>query len=314
MASDEIGYMFRRVSFDEAARYSPWPQRIAARRRWKTDRSVEAVHEEYQARYRELLEVWRRHKDGFCGSNAAQLAHSFLAKFDELNWRQIRRHPEVYGDVDPERTLVSFQDELYVGPAAVAEAFFRQLVVQAVLRAMRREAFDSVVEIGCGTGYNLINIACQVGVACVGCDLSEHAVAFVNTVADETAIGISGRVLNYLEGGLSALAPTRRWALLSVHALEQAPDINVEWVERIVRDQQPPTLGIHLEPLHLDGGPFADLCSVYSEINSYNRNLSRSLAEAEQRGLIDVVERFPRVIGSTAFNPTSVLVWRPRPL
>jgi len=301
--------MFRRVSFDDAAAFSPWPARIRAGQPWRSGRNAAKVEAEYDSRYQELLDAWEQHKGSTPNLPTSLRGLSFLHKFDQLNWRQIKRHPEIYGDVDPDQTLLSFEDELYIGNAMVAESMFRQLVVQAVARARQIHDFDAVVEIGCGTGYNIINVACQLGLPSYGGDISRHSADFVNKVAQDTGLPIGAEKIDYLSEDFTRLAKGKRWLLISVHALEQSPQMHLDWFRRVIGSANAPVAAVHLEPLHSGDTEFAQQCVTYARINDYNQNFTLALADAEKQGLVKVEEHFPRVIGSTAFNPTSVLRW-----
>jgi hypothetical protein len=302
--------MLRKIPFAEAVDFSPWPSRLITKSWRKDSRSVDTVHKEYDQRYDELKAAWRAHKEENSLLNPVLLAQSFLVKFDEMDWRKMRESPDIYGEVNRDQWLMSFQDELYVGDGDFAMSIFRQLVVQAVRRAGRIQRFDTVVEIGCGTGYNLINIASQLGLSGVGYDLSLPAVEFLNDVSVDTGIAIQAFQSDYLSGDFAQDLGLPAWALLSVHALEQSPNLDERWFRRILETPNPPSIGIHLEPLIGKGGEFAGLCQTYAEINDYNRSLSVALEQAQKSGLIEIFEYFPRVVGSTAFNPSSVVIWQ----
>jgi hypothetical protein len=98
---------------------------------------------------------------------------------------------------------------------------------------------------------------------------------------------------------------------MTVHSIEQTPEIDVSWIERILNDEFPPKVGIHFEPLHVPGGQFAADCKRYAEINDYNREFMETMRKAEAKGLIEIEVVDPRIIGSQAHNPTTLLVWRP---
>lgn len=305
--------MFRRIDRAEAAATSLWPDRIDGKQPWqKRTRDPAEVREEYETRYDKMRALWAGHKREFAGQPPALWPLSFIHRLNAQNWSQMQSLPKVYGNVDLDRYLVSFADELYDGNVAVMEAFFRQLVVQSLQRVIDRGAVRRVIELGCGAGFNLINIALHCAVPCIGCDLSPSAVALVNEIGRDSGLSISAREHNFIEGGIGQFAESDDWALLTVHAIEQTPGIDEAWFERLLAGKNAPAAGVHIEPLHDGSGQFADDCRRYAEINHYNRDFYALVRKLERAGLLDVLHFSPRVLGSQAYNPSSVLVWQPR--
>jgi SAM-dependent methyltransferase len=305
--------VFRRVSREEASRISLWPDRIDGVKPWmKRSRDPAEVRREYEARYDKMRALWADHRDAASHLAPALRPLSFIHKLNRQNWSQMQSLPHVYGNVDLDRYLVSFQDELYEGSIVAMEAFFRQLVVQTVQRVVDNSGIQTVVELGCGAGFNLINVAIHCGVRAIGCDLSPSAVKLINEIAADSGLQLAARERNFLEGDVSDLIPEGDWAVLTVHAIEQMAGVGMRWFELLLDAKRPPAAGIHIEPLHSAGGRFADDCARYAAINHYNRDFYALAQEAERKGLIDILHFSPRVLGSQAHNPSSVLVWKPK--
>jgi hypothetical protein len=303
--------MFRKISREEAARISPWPNRISGMAPWQKTRNTSSVESEYEARYVEMRKLWNQHKQSFPNLSPALLPLSFVHKLNCQNWAQMSSLPSVYGSVNLDKYLLSFQDELYEGSLPVAEAFFRQVIVQSVQRLVDRGLIRVVVELGCGAGINLINIAANCAIRAVGCELSNAAVSLIGEISSDTGLPIEAARRNYMTDSISDLARGEDWGLMTVHSIEQTPEIDVSWIERILNDEFPPKVGIHFEPLHVPGGQFAADCKRYAEINDYNREFMETMRKAEAKGLIEIEVVDPRIIGSQAHNPTTLLVWRP---
>jgi SAM-dependent methyltransferase len=218
---------------------------------------------------------------------------------------------DIYGKADPRNYLVSVNDRLYLADLNLFELMHRQLLVEVAREAMEISPFDGVVEIGCGSGINLANLHLHLGLAIAGCDLSPRAVAFLRSIGKDLALNMRFGHLNFLQDDISALAPCQRWALVSFHAIEQASSIDGDWFERLASFDNPPVFGIHCEPLQIDDGTeFARLCRRYAEINLYNADFLAAAKAVEARGLIEIIRLEARKIGNSAFNPSSVLVWR----
>jgi hypothetical protein len=86
---------------------------------------------------------------------------------------------------------------------------------------------------------------------------SPSATALLGQIARDTGLPIRSRTADFNDGGIADLADHDQWALLSVHAIEQSPKIDMRWLEDILRER-PPVVGIHVEPMHDGAGtPFA---------------------------------------------------------
>lgn len=303
--------MFRRIDRAEAARISLWPDRIDGVKPWhKRSRDSAEVKKEYEERYDKMRALWKGHTQAQQGQPPALWPLSFIHRLNLQNWHQMQALPQVYGPVDLDRYLVSFQDELYEGSIVAMEAFFRQLVVQTVQRVIDHSPVRTIVELGCGAGFNLINTVIHCGVRAIGCDLSPSAVALINEIAADTGLPLSAREHNFVQDNLTGFVDKGEWAILTVHAIEQTPGIDQRWFETVLSGKNPPTAGIHIEPLHAEGGAFAADCSRYAEINHYNRDFYTLVRDVERAGLIEILNFSPRVLGSQAHNPSSVLVWQ----
>lgn len=304
----------RPLDFNEASAYSPWPDRIIGKVQWiKKSRTKFDIETEYNRVYQTLEEDWTKFVAGL--SAGEQHPAAFLRFYDGVRRKHNQRMtemPEIYGNVDPKNYLVSADDRLYLADLELFDTMARQLVIETVQEMRAIEPFTGVLEIGSGTGVNMLNLHLYLGLRIAGCDLSTRAVTFLQRMAVDAGVDAECTILDFLGGDISRAAPTPKWALISVHALEQAPSIEIDWFARVAGSRTPPVFGIHLEPLQInDGSQFAGHCRRYAEINLYNTDFHRKAHEAQALGLIKIVHERKRVLGCSAFNPTSVLVWKP---
>jgi SAM-dependent methyltransferase len=308
-----MSMVMRPVDLVEAASYSPWPGRLSGADAWKKVRRSDAeILAEYDAVYDELEQSWRVFQTGLApGERHPGSLYRFLNEFRIRANRRMAERSDIYGKADPRNYLVSVDDRLYLADLNLFELMHRQLLVEVTREAMEISPFGGVVEIGCGSGMNLANLHLHLGLAIAGCDLSPRAVAFLSSIGRDLAWDMRFERLNFLQDDISALAPCERWSLVSFHAIEQAASIDEGWFSRLSAMANPPVFGIHCEPLQIDDGTeFSALCRRYAEINLYNNDFLAAALKAEAKGIIKIIRLEARKIGNSAFNPSSVLVWR----
>lgn len=310
--------LLRPVDEEEAARLSPWPFRLAGREAWQPSakRSGSARAEYDSGWYADLLDAWQRFLEAAPPApRHPGMAFRFFDALRRANNAAMQRHPEIYGDVSLDAYLVSAADQLYAADLNVFEAWWRNLLVERVAWAHEAAPFGTLAEIGCGSGVNLLTMYSRLPVNRIaGCDISPNAVDAVRRIASDLAIPAAMRVGDFLQPEtLQALVPASgSWALLSVHALEQVARLGMEWFERVVALQPPPAIAVHCEPIQWgDGSPFAMSCARYAALNGYNQDLAAASRAAESAGLIRTIRTERRVLGHSAYNPTSILMWVP---
>ena len=310
--------LLRPVSPSIAAKLSPWPERIAGTVPWRrAERTGDDLNREYdRGVYADLLESWTE----FARHLSPSQRHpgSALAFFDarrRVENDEFAKNGGIYGLVEAQEYLVSFSDRLYAAELNMMDAFRRTFMVERTAWARSMKPYEGVVEIGCGSGVTLIELYVRLGLSFVaGCDASHNAVTFLRRVAEELNIVGAFEVADYHEKvALRSLAPeSKSWALLSVHSLMYSKYLTTDWFRELVEGPNPPTIGIHFEPMiwH-DDAPFAKDCASYAELNRYNLDFLDTALAAERQGIIEIVRAEKRVLGHSAYSPTSVLMWAP---
>ncbi len=311
--------IIRPVSLSEAADLSPWPDRIAGKAPWvKSRRSREDHDREYdQGLYVDLLERWEAFVSGVAPARRTPgIVLQFLDDVRRASHDTMLADREIYGEIDLANYLVSVGDKLFAADISLFEQLYRYFIVERVVEARAQNPFEVIVEIGCGSGVNLFHLYLHLALTSIaGVDLSPNAISFLRRVAGDLGIDGSFQAGDFRdENALRRIAPDAQpWALLSAHAVERVEMLGVAWFEQLVALENPPSVAIHFEPvLWADDGPFARQCACYAELNRYNRDFLESLHAAEAAGLLTVVHTQRRVLGNSAFAPTSLLVWTPR--
>ena len=299
--------IIRPVTDQESRSLSPWPDRIR-NGGWKRERSNAQIDQEYdRERYLAHLEAWRRHIERT--SPHAGIIDRFFDRIRRTENDKLAAMPHVYGDIDLKAYLVSVADRLYAADLNVFEAMWRHWVIEQIAELHQDVQFDHLIELGFGNGVNLFRAFNHIPLKSIGgMEVGTHAVELARTIA--TDCGIPGSFTRMSIADCVVTSP-RPWALLTIHAMEQVPDLSVDWFDRMVKDN-PPRIGIHFEPMHFDDDcDFANQCRRYAQINGYNQDLASIATQAADRGVIRIRKIDKRVMGHSAFNPTSLLVWEP---
>ena len=315
----EASPVIRPVTPEEAKVLSPWPERLAGTTAWeRAERTPDDLNREFdQDQYSDLDTEWKKYVATLSLSD--RHPGSALRFFDErrrgINAAAIGDR-KIYGSIDTRQYLISLSDRLYAGDLNLMEAFWRTFIVERAALARDLRPYETVLEIGCGSGATLLDLYARLGLDAVsGCDVSQNAVSFLRTVSDDLNVEGTFEVADYHDGTvLRTLGPASgRWALLSVHALMYAQGLGVDWFREVVDAPNPPAIAIHFEPLVWDDeSHFAEQCERYAKLNRYNTDFLYAARAAEAQGLVEIVHSERRPIGHSAYSPTSVLMWVPR--
>jgi SAM-dependent methyltransferase len=269
----------KELSLDELPRWSPWPKRLLSLEPWSIPvRDSRKIEKEYNVdKYGALL----RHF-GDAHPSAEEVRQ---AQFD------------LSGDT---QLCVSKGLRLYTCPLTDARNMERQLV----LDALRSHATDcqSIVELGCGYGFNLSLARSQYPEKQVcGGDFSDNAVTLGKH------LGLDVRHFDfYSESSYEFLSELSQPILVfTCHAIEQIPDATLV-VKNLCRFSKVIRRVVHLEPspeLHGDS-LLGMMRRRYIELNDYNRNLLSLV-----RPFNATIE--PDILGINPLNPTSRIEWQP---
>jgi SAM-dependent methyltransferase len=254
-----------------------------------TDRTIEKVDQEYdKEKYAALIAWLKQHPNATC---------------------EDVKHQEVGNDLAKD-FCVSYGDNLYQTTLGNAIEVFDDIV--AVTLAPLMEEVDTVLELGCGYGFNLWKLHEKwPDKTYIGGEYSQVGIAIARTVFSQHD-NISVEPFNFYDDQYPLFDTVTKDSTALVftgHALEQLPSaakpISVlatlgDFIHRCV----------HFEPvaeLHNDS-LLGLMRKRYAELNDYNRDLYSCI---ENHSGIEIVSTDIDVYGRVPFNPTSIITWQP---
>jgi SAM-dependent methyltransferase len=228
----------------------------------------------------------------------------------------LNSHPEVtpadlraleFGGSD-ETVCISQGDRLVGTTLAHARELYVDLLLENLAPAI--SAAGSVVELGCGYGYNLGRLAERFPDAEYrGGDYSANAVEIASALyrnRDNLAV----EPFDFYETPYSILEGLPEpIVVFTLHALEQVPSSGAVLDELIARRDKIGSV-FHFEPLHELGGDslLALMRRRYDELNDYNRDLA---AELRARPGARVHRLEAGVLGLNPLHPVGIAHWEP---
>jgi len=163
---------------------------------------------------------------------------------------------------------------------------------------------DTICELGCGTGHNLVHIReSYPDKRYIGYDWTEASQKLLH------ANGMEGYNFDFFEPA-GKLPPNA--AVLTVAALEQTYT-RFEQFLKWIRKQNPAVI-VHIEPIPelLDRNNLLDYLSIkYMEKRKYLTGYYDTLCALENAGKIEILEARRSGIGSLYIDGYSIVVWRP---
>ena len=282
----------RVIPFDELPAWSPWPARLLGLTDWKAPvRTLEKVEREYDKdKYKSFLE--------FAHAQVVVPTATEVSTFEF----QVSKQASF---------CVSQKGTLYELPSDKILPCDHDLLMETMTPLM--EKIDTVVEIGCGYGINLWNLHKQFpDKRFVGGEYSQNAVELARLLfAKQPAITVEP--CNFYDNAYHVLEQCPRdgrTLLFTRHAIEQLPTAApvlktlTQYFDRLAAV-------VHLEIVveNSDDSLLGLLRKQYVAANDYNRDL---LGQLRQRTDIEILKNDPDAYGQNPFNPTSVIVWKPK--
>ncbi len=196
--------------------------------------------------------------------------------------------------------------------------YFEYWLGVAVRRQLMLSTFGvdptRIVELGCGTGMNLV-IAAELfpEAELVGSDWVQASVDILGQMAVAFDRSISGRIYNMLTGeGADTLPIDGDADVITVHALEQlgaaAPGVVAMLIAR-----RPRTV-LHIEPIlefYERADPYDDLAARYHQTRGYLEGLEPTLRERAAKGEIEILSEGRVTLGNLYHEAYSFISWRP---
>ena len=305
--------VLKNVPFLKSKDFSPWPERITGKESFhRSARTPEQIQSEYnEGWHKQALDKWNEYVE----SNTTVRPSRFYRSWDNFILQSMFATADVYG-VSKDEHLISVNQELFAANWSSVTALYDNLLVDVVERYVDQFGAKTLVELGCGSGRNLFKLYEKVGIQrLVGGDICSNAVTLGKCVSETCSIDGEFQIFDfYAEDCVTRITDgiTDEYLLMTSHAIEQVQVEKTSIVEQILALPVKPAAVIHFEPLvHRDDTSFfRRMHRSYTEMNSYNTDLLEVIRHHESQGAVEVLDCTRSVIGTAAFNPTSVLVWR----
>lgn len=277
------------IDLNDLPRWSPWPSRLLGLTPWEPPcRTVEKVEQEYD-----------HEKYADC-----------LAYYDEsggqANAEQIKCF-ELGQDLMLEICMCE-GNNLVRSTVGEAQARYDSMLKDEMCDEIERCA--SVVELGCGYGYNLWALSRHFqDKNFVGGDYSKKAVRLARSLYGAEA-QIRVEQFDFYADAYEILNEVPKpIALFTAHALEQLPQAG-PFLEGLLRRREGLGAVFHFEPVYelYEDDLLGLLRRRYVEMNDYNRDLLTELRD--HLDLVEIVHLQRNLWGWNPLNSTSVIQWR----
>jgi hypothetical protein len=277
------------IELNNLTQYSLWPSRLLGLESWKTpNRTIQKVESEYNLdKYNKCLNYYLSNTD--------------------LNIADVRKFQ--YGN-DNKEVCISVENTLH--QISLHEANFKYS--DLLLSNMRTEIekCQTVVELGCGYGYNLWHLAnnFENKISWRGGEYSQNAINLASMFDLQKSHDIEVKYFNFYDSKayqfLSNCKPPI--GIFTSHAIEQLPDAATVF-KTLLEYRENIQAVFHFEPVYelYDQTLLGMLRRSYTEANDYNRNL---LSELQKMSNIKICNIDINILGSNPLNPTSVIHWK----
>jgi len=276
-----------KISIDDLPKYSPWVGRLLGLEPFtKSVRNMDKIDAEYdKEKYAGLLADYKQLEYGTTVSMVKELEIGIL-------------HKDICISTKGQLLVMTNEECLHCG---------NWMLIDAIAEFI--DTVDTVVELGCGYGYNLsvLSGAFHGSVTCRGGEYSQNAVKLASLLFAEQD-NISVQPFNWYdevwpifdEIGSKAIVFTR-------HSIEQLPFAR-DVLPTFERYKDKIAGVIHLEPVYelASGESLLDMMRrSYTRLNDYNTDLLGTL----NRMNVKIIKTKYDLFGANPLNPTSLIYW-----
>ncbi len=278
----------KKIDLDQLPRWTPWPARLLGLNQWQpAPRTLDKIEGEYdQDKYASMLE-------------------SFRAAGGRWTPEEVRRGQ--YGKPQDAEICMVWRNELFLTTLREGRELLYAYMKEVLGPAMEKAA--TVVELGCGFGYNLWMFSRWFpDKLFLGGDFSANAVRLAGEL-NAASKNLRFRQFNFYDPDYRLLEEAQPPCLvLTYHALEQVPRAGCLF-DALAQRRQAISSVFHFEPIFgLQGEDLMGLLRRrYIEVNDYNRDLWELV---NNRPEVEVVQSQANVVGLNPMNPSSVVEWR----
>lgn len=278
-----------KVELNDLPQYSPWPARLLGLEAWtNSDRTIQKIESEYN------LDKYEKCLDFYLSDT----------KIDSEKIRQFQ-----YGS-DNRKVCISLGNVL--SEISLHEAIVKYSQLLLTKMQPQIEKCKTVVELGCGYGYNLWHLANHFDkeISWRGGEYSNNAIRLASLLYSKGTHHVEVEYFNFYDSKTyQMLAKANQPVVVfTSHAIEQLPNASTVFETlSVYRDKIQAVF--HFEPVYelYDQTILGMLRRCYTKANDYNINL---LSELQKRAYIKICDLETNVLGSNPLNPTSVIHWK----
>jgi hypothetical protein len=203
----------------------------------------------------------------------------------------------------------------YVVPETAYFEYYAGIAIRRQLMGHFLPGSNDIVELGCGTGINLMLAADLFRDArLTGADWASATLEILDRLGRAMGRQIHRVLYNMLDqSGRADLPITRETDVLTVHALEQLGANAQPVVDWLVA--QRPRRCLHIEPIvdfYDTTDPFDDVACRYHLARGYLLGLAPALTRAAQEGRISIIGQGRVKLGNEFHEAYSYIAWEPR--
>jgi hypothetical protein len=202
----------------------------------------------------------------------------------------------------------------YVHPDTDYYEYYAGLAVRRHLVSQFLDGCTNLLELGCGTGINLLLAADLFPAATlVGSDWTRAVGEILALLSRGGSRSITPVLYNMLDGsGGDDLPITPTTDVLTVHALEQL-GAKAPAIIELLREKRPRRV-LHIEPIlefYAADAPFDDIARRYHLARGYLEGLAPTLHRLAAAGEIELLGECRVRLGNTFHEAYSYIAWRP---
>lgn len=285
----------RRISLNDLPKQSPWPARLLGLAPWAIPcRTIKKIDQEYDKdKYAKCVDYYTN------ATNAGEKVTPEECKQFEFG---------LYGLDAVSKICVSYGNDLYEVKLSEARAEIYRLLLETMRGEV--EKCGTVVELGCGYGYNLWLLRQRFPHKdLLGGEYSENAVQLASRLYQhDPKLRVlhfdftKGQSYRLLEGVKPPIV------ILTVHAVEQLRSSS-RLLAALWRYKQSIQAVFHFEPVYAlhDETLLGLMRRRFTEKNDYNRDL---LSKLQQKPHVRILRAQADVFGLNPLAPTSIIEWK----
>ncbi|TAD89369.1 MAG: class I SAM-dependent methyltransferase [Alphaproteobacteria bacterium] len=205
-------------------------------------------------------------------------------------------------------------DGRYVRPTSDYFEYYAGIAIRRQAMLTYLNGCSSLLELGCGTGLNLL-LAAELfgGARLAGTDWARPTLDLLGHLGRSLGRGIDGRLLDFFaDDGWASLPITPETDILTCHALEQVGDRVGPVLDRLIASA--PRRCLHLEPVlefYDQTAPLDAIAARYHQTRGYLAAFWPHLQAAEAAGRIRILAAKRVKLGNLYHEAYSTVVWEP---